>query len=212
MQLSSCLFSPSAERSEFLIELEARKAESLSDVAPNAQPRRMRISVRVWLTGYVTRQCVPARAASCLSKLETSNMKPFAILTQYLKFQRENKAKEDYKPESRAHINIYTYIFKPWSVEIRIRLRCARVRRSLCASDSISNSFRKKNTLRGKHLYWRIIQNVQKVPIKFHSILWWRKICIFFSYKIVNTTSGVFLEQSENEKQREKSLTRVTSY
>ena len=26
-------------------------------------------------------------------------MKPFAILTQYLKFQRENKPKEDYKPE-----------------------------------------------------------------------------------------------------------------
>ena len=29
-------------------------------------------------------------------------MKHFAILTQYLKFQREKKAKENYKPEKNA--------------------------------------------------------------------------------------------------------------
>ena len=40
------LFSGSAERNEFLIDSEARSAESLYDDAPNAR-RRMRLSIRV---------------------------------------------------------------------------------------------------------------------------------------------------------------------
>ena len=55
-----CLFSRSAERTELLIEaeahsaesLEARSAESRSDVAPNAR-RRMRISIRVYIYIYL---------------------------------------------------------------------------------------------------------------------------------------------------------------
>ena len=95
-------FSRSAEHSELLIESEARSAECYIYTYIHIY---VYIDVRTvldsnnWLIGYVTRE-LRARAISCLS-LETSNMKPFSIiechLTQYQKFQWENKTKEDYK-------------------------------------------------------------------------------------------------------------------
>ena len=60
--------------------------------------------------------------------------------------------------------------------------------------------------------YHSQLPNSLKNLINFYYIFGGARFFYWLHLEIVNTASGEFLERSENEKQREKSLTRVTSY